>query len=127
MSEFAWLRLATDKKAGIVSTSMKRVPCQRTGGIKFEMFGNPWWLAIQIFNVAGSGDIGAFEVSTDGGKTYYPFKREWGSRWSIGRKLGGLALTFRLTTVLTKEQLVIQNAVPSTWKVGQTYSTNKNF
>lgn len=127
MSENSWLQIASDKKAGIVSTSMRRVPCQRKGGIKFEFYGNPWWVSIQIINVGGPGDVGTFEVSTDGGKTYFPFKREWGTRWSIGRKLAGFALTFRLTSIINKQTLVIPNAVPANWKVGTVYSTTRNF
>jgi len=92
------------------------------------MNGNPWWLEIQIFNVAGSGDVSTFEVSPDGGKSYSPFKREWGSRWTIGKKLTGSALTFRLTSILVKQELVITERHPfPTGRSAARTPPDKNF
>ena len=50
-----FLRLVTDFHAGVIPVQYRCAPCARRGGVRFEMKGNRWWVAVLVFNVAGAG------------------------------------------------------------------------
>ncbi|KAM7257431.1 hypothetical protein ACFE04_013172 [Oxalis oulophora] len=56
LSEKMFLQIAK-YKAGIVPVKYRRVLCYKQGGVQFQIGGNPNWLLVLPFNVAGAGDI----------------------------------------------------------------------
>lgn len=46
-----------------------RVNCNKRGGVRFQLNGNPYFMMILIYNVGGGGDIRAVNIKgqyTDG-------------------------------------------------------------
>ncbi|XP_010450828.1 PREDICTED: expansin-A25-like [Camelina sativa] len=112
-------------KTGIVPIKYRRVPCSRTGGIKFETKRNPNFLMILAYNVGGAGDITGMQVK--GSKTgWITMSRNWGQNWSTNAALTGQSLSLMVTTSdgITK---VFTNVMPSNWGFGQTYDGKSNF
>lgn len=60
-----------------------RVPCQKGGGIKFTLNGNPHFNLLMVFNVGGAGDVMAVYIKgTHTG--WLTMKRNWGDRYGVG-------------------------------------------
>ncbi|XP_068656129.1 expansin-A23-like [Aristolochia californica] len=106
-------------EAGIINVQYRRVPCVKTGGVKFELKGNPSFLLVLIYNVGGTGDISS--VNIKGSKTgWLPMMRNWGENWQINASFLGQSLSFQ---VKTSDGKMVQsdNVAPSNWQFGQTY------
>lgn len=113
--------------AGVVPAFLRRVPCQRSGGIIFSVYGNPWFLMVLVSNVAGSGDIGqmAFRIP---GQDWISLTHNYGAIWTAsGGGYYGNAITVRIKSKFTREKLVINNAIPGSWNFGGDYKSNGNF
>jgi len=93
----AWNMLASDPVVGVIRTRILRVPCPRRGGLTFRVDGNPFFTMVLVYNVAGPGTISRFEVSTNGGRTWRTWARNYGAVWSRDGRLPGRRLSFRLT------------------------------
>ncbi|XP_058070348.1 expansin-A22-like [Magnolia sinica] len=106
-------------QAGIVPVQFRRVPCIKMGGMKFEIKGNPWWILVLVYNVAGVGDI--TNVRIKGSNTdWLQMSRNWGQNWQIMTPLQGQGLSFQVTT--SDRRMVESDGVaPSNWQFGQTY------
>ncbi|XP_027771444.1 expansin-A23-like [Solanum pennellii] len=116
-----FLKIA-EYKAGVV---YRRVPCQKKGGLKFEIKGNPNWILVLVFNVGGVGDV--VNVKIKGSKTeWLPMSRNWGQNWQTSVQLGGQSLSFQ---VQTSDGKMVQsdNVVPDNWQFGQTFEAKNNF
>ncbi|KAJ4978995.1 hypothetical protein NE237_009775 [Protea cynaroides] len=106
-------------KAGIVPVFYKRIPCTKTGGIKFEIKGNPNWILVLLHNVGGVGDVTNVRI-----KGYYTdwiqMSRNWGQNWQTGVNLFGQSLSFEVTT--SDGKIVWSEYVaPASWQFGQTF------
>ncbi|KAL6287760.1 hypothetical protein ACE6H2_012150 [Prunus campanulata] len=112
-------------KAGIIPVKYRRVPCQKRGGVKFELKGNPYWLTALVFNVGGAGDVANVKIkgsSTD----WLQMSRNWGQVWQTGSNIVGQSLSFLVTTSDGKT-LRFDDVAPANWQFGQTYEGRINF
>jgi len=113
-------------KAGIVPVRYRRVPCIKSGGVRFELKGNPNFFLVLVYNVANAGDVS--RVSIRGSKTrWIPMSRNWGQNWNPhGSNLVGQALSFQVSTSDGKT-LTFDSVAPSNWQFGQTFEAKGNF
>ncbi|KAK8522852.1 hypothetical protein V6N12_056546 [Hibiscus sabdariffa] len=106
-------------RSGIVPVIYRRVPCVKTGGIKFEIKGNPWWLLVLVYNVAGAGDV--VDVKIKGSNTdWIQMSRNWGQNWQTSALLQGQSLSFRVTTS-DRRMVESDDVAPADWKIGDVY------
>ncbi|KAM7477711.1 hypothetical protein LguiA_025924 [Lonicera macranthoides] len=107
--------------AGIVPVRYRRISCQKQGGIKFQLMGNPYWTMVLVYNVAGAGDVVNVRVKkgTSNGE-WVQMRRNWGQNWQTDVKLVGLSLSFEVTT---SDGRIVQsnNVAPQNWQFGQTF------
>ncbi|OMO73720.1 Expansin [Corchorus olitorius] len=125
LTKSGFLQIA-EYKAGIVPIRYRQVPCQKQGGIRFEITGNPYFNLVSITNVGGSGDVMSVEVKGDDELRWSPLTRNWGQKWQSNSKLIGEGLTFRVRTSDGKTTTA-WNVVPKNWQFGQSFVSQKNF
>lgn len=104
----------------------RRVPCNKSGGVKFEMKGNPYWLLVLLYNVASAGDVTQVSIKGSSNTGWKSMSRVWGQNWVTGSNLVGQALSFQVTTSDGK-MMEFDNVAPSNWQFGQSYETYQNF
>ncbi|PRQ22009.1 putative expansin/Lol pI [Rosa chinensis] len=112
-------------KAGIVPVKFRRVPCAKTGGVKFELKGNPFWITALVYNVGGAGDVNAVRIKGSN-SGWLQMSRNWGQVWQTSADLVGQSLSFQVTTSEDKT-IDFDNVAPGNWQFGQTYEGNGNF
>ncbi|KAG6550770.1 hypothetical protein Mapa_007674 [Marchantia paleacea] len=113
--------------AGVIPVQYKRVSCQKDGGIRFTINGNPWFDLVLVTNVGGGGDIANLEMK--GSNTNWcPMNQNWGQNWQASGhpELCGQSLSFRATLGDGRSQEFLDVA-PSNWGYGQTFEANTNF
>nr|AVG44218.1 EXPA7 [Boehmeria nivea] len=125
MSKPAFMKIA-QWKAGIVPVVYRRVPCTRTGGLRFSFQGNGYWLLVYVMNVGGGGDIAGLSVK--GSKTgWISMSHNWGASYQAFATLAGQSLSFKVTSYTTKQTIVANNVAPPDWRAGYTYTSKVNF
>ncbi|RWR72909.1 expansin-A25-like protein [Cinnamomum micranthum f. kanehirae] len=106
-------------EAGIVPVKYRRVTCQKTGGMKFEIKGNHYWILVLVYNVAGAGDV--IDMKVKGSSTgWIQMTKNWGQHWGLSTTLKGQSLSFQVTT--SDGRMVQSDHVfPANWQIGQTF------
>ncbi|XP_006405650.2 putative expansin-A26 [Eutrema salsugineum] len=112
-------------EAGVVPVKYRRIPCAKTGGVKFETKGNPNFLMILPYNVGGAGDIKAMQIKGSG-TGWITMKKNWGQNWVTDVVLTGQGLSFRvvMSDGISKDFI---NVVQKNWGFDQTFDGKINF
>ena len=106
-------------RAGIVPVMYKRVPCIKSGGVKFEIKGNRYWILVLVYNVGGAGDVTNVKIKGSG-TTWIQMSRNWGQNWQTTAGLIGQSLSFQVTTSDGK-MVQSDDVTPADWKFGGVY------
>lgn len=113
-------------KAGIVPVLYRRVKCYKTGGIRFEFKGNPYWLLVLVYNVGGTGQVVDVKIKGSNSSGWIQMTRNWGQNWQTSEQLVGQSLSFQVT--ISDGQVVqSENVAPSNWQFNKAYKGSKNF
>ncbi|KAF8112010.1 hypothetical protein N665_0069s0036 [Sinapis alba] len=125
LSQPMFLKIA-QYKAGVVPVRYRRVHCAKTGGVKFEIKGNPHFVMVLPYNVGGAGDIK--ELCIKGTNTdWITMQKNWGQIWNTGVVLTGQCLSFRITTSDGSRKDFIDVTPPNWGFNGQSYVARMNF
>ncbi|XP_008452127.1 expansin-A22-like [Cucumis melo] len=124
LSLYMFIKIAP-YRAGVIPVRYRRMRCEKQGGLRFELKGNPYWLLVLIYNVGGAGDV--VDVKIKGSSTrWLQMSRNWGQNWQVGTYLVGQGLSFRVTTS-DRKIIKFDDVVPSYWQFGQNFEGNSNF
>ncbi|XP_059654376.1 expansin-A9-like [Cornus florida] len=118
LAQPAFLQIAK-YQAGIIPIQYRRVPCEKQGGIRFTVSGNPYFDLVMVWNVGGDGAVTAVEVKGDK-PNWFPMKRNWGQLWETHEMLCGQSLSFKVTTSDGK-CVTNMDVLPKDWQYGPTY------
>ncbi|KAF9600712.1 hypothetical protein IFM89_011383 [Coptis chinensis] len=126
MSMPAFFHIARQGNEGIIPVVYRRVPCKRSGGVRFTLKGQSNFNMVMVTNIGGSGDVKAAWIRGSKLRQWVPMHRNWGANWQSSIDARNQKLSFRLTLVNGKT-LVFPNVVPSTWKFGQIFASQHQF
>ncbi|XP_058077143.1 expansin-A12 [Magnolia sinica] len=126
MSLPAFSKIARVGSEGIIPVLYRRVPCRRTGGVRFTLKGQSNFNLVMVTNVGGSGDVRAAWIKGSKSSVWVAMHRNWGVNWQSNMDVRNQALSFKLTLADGKT-LQFSNAVPSTWRFGETFTSQNQF
>ncbi|KAL3688212.1 hypothetical protein R1sor_014521 [Riccia sorocarpa] len=111
---------------GAIPVQYRRVSCQRTGGIRFTINGNAYFILVLVSNVGGLGDIAT--LSMRGPKSHWlAMQHSWGQNWQCTTSLLGRALSFKAILGGGHQTKEFLNVADSNWRFGQTFEADSNF
>ncbi|KAA0064841.1 expansin-A11 [Cucumis melo var. makuwa] len=125
MAQPAWQKIGI-YRGGIIPVLYQRVPCKKRGGVRFTVNGRDYFELVLITNVGGAGDIKSVSIKGSKSSNWTPMSRNWGANWQSNSYLNGQSLSFKITTSDGQTQ-VFNNAVPSSWRFGQTFASRVQF
>ncbi|XP_052191824.1 expansin-A20 [Diospyros lotus] len=118
MSQPAFSRIARTT-ADVVPVQYRRVKCERSGGVRFTVYGTSFFCQVLVTNVGSDGEVVALKVK--GSKTgWIPMARNWGQNWHSNLNLVGQPLSFEVTT-RSATTLTSYAVAPPNWRFGQTF------
>ncbi|XP_062180479.1 expansin-A33-like [Phragmites australis] len=121
MSQPAWTSIAI-YQAGIVPVLYRRVPCKKSGGIRFTISGRDYFELVTVTNVGGSGVVSQMWIK--GSNTdWLTMSRNWGANWQSTAYLNRQSLSF-MVKIDDGRVLTMWSVAPSNWYFGATYTTN---
>ncbi|KAB8957766.1 hypothetical protein FH972_026854 [Carpinus fangiana] len=112
-------------KAGVVPVQYRRIPCNKKGGIRFTITGNPYFNLVAVWNVGGAGDVIGLQVKGHRKLKWTAMKRNWGQKWETNAMMVGESLTFRVRASDGRYS-TSWHIAPKNWQFGQTFE-GKNF
>jgi len=124
MAQPAWERIGV-YRAGIISMRFQRVPCSRSGGVRFTINGHSYFNLVLITNVAAAGSVSSVQIK--GSKTgWVTMSRNWGANWQSSNLLDGQAISFAVT-ITSGRKIVFQDIAQPGWRFGQTFTNGAQF
>ncbi|XP_051200320.1 expansin-A17 [Lolium perenne] len=115
--------------AGIVPIQYRRVPCQRSGGVRFYVAGNDYWLLLYVMNLGGAGDVSTVSIRPADSSNWIDASQNWGITYQAFTRLEkSVGLVVRLTTGSSPQKTIVcGDAIPAYWASGLTYQGSSNF
>lgn len=112
-------------RGGIVPVKYRQVRCHKSGGVRFEVKGNPNFIMVLVYNVGGAGDVTSVAIRGDK-SNWISMQRNWGQNWNTGVGLVGQSLSFMVRTS-DGRSMTFYNVSPHNWGFGQTFEGKSNF
>ncbi|KAG2261255.1 hypothetical protein Bca52824_068334 [Brassica carinata] len=103
-------------RGGIVPVKFRRVKCQKTGGVRFEIKGE------SLFH---HGDVTRVAIKGHNSK-WIPMQRNWGQNWNTGVRLVGQRLSFVVQTS-DGVSMTFFDVASENWGFGQTFEARLNI
>lgn len=112
-------------KGGIVPVRFRRVECTKSGGIRFTINGQRYFIMVMVSNVGSAGDVISVSVKVSNSDQWEELAHNWGQNWQTGNsQLVGQSLSFSVTTSDGKTT-ISSNVAPPDWQFGQTFEGNQ--
>ncbi|BBN04938.1 expansin [Marchantia polymorpha subsp. ruderalis] len=119
LAEPAFVQIAP-YNAGVVHVDYQRVNCQRSGEIRYRLYGFTYFLQVLVYNVAGTGDVTAMSIKGSSEGRWISMTRSWGQLWTTGVVLEHQALSF-MVTISDGRTITVNDVANEYWRYGQTY------
>nr|CAB3452757.1 unnamed protein product [Digitaria exilis] len=118
------------RAGGVLRILYRRVPCKYPGvnvAFRVDQGANPFYFDVLIEFEDDDGDLKAVDLMEAGSATWTPMSHNWGATWRLnnGRRLNG-PFGLRLTSD-SGRVLVVNHAIPASWKPGKTYRSLVNY
>ncbi|KDP41534.1 hypothetical protein JCGZ_15941 [Jatropha curcas] len=113
-------------KAGIVPVHYRKIPCTRSGGLRFTVTGKSNFELVLISNVGGTGEISQVWMKASGSNKWESLTRNWGANWQSLSNLHGQSLSFAVHAIDGRSVTAL-DVIPANWAFGQSFKSKVNF